>query len=299
MKWEKLGRIFEVNGNFPWMNTHASFPYAVNIGNDVFRVYFSPRNSANQSSIAFFDLNIDNPTKPLNISDKPILCPGKLGLFDDAGVSLSSIIPHNDTEYLYYVGWHLAQSIPFHVYCGLAILDKKSNVYIRVKDTPILDRIDNEPYSVGFCDVMLFREGFKMWYECCEKHKKEGPVFSIKYAESKDGIHWERNGVTCIQLSPDEMIVAKPSVIFENNFYKMWYCHKKAHGYRIGYAESDNGIDWVRKDEEAGITTSESGWDSEQIEYPFVFDHKGERYMLYNGNGYGKTGIGLARLLED
>ncbi len=32
------------------------------------------------------------------------------------------------------------------------------------------------------------------------------------------------------------------------------------------------------------------------IEYPFVFDHKCNRYMLYNGNSYGKTGFGLAVL---
>ena len=32
------------------------------------------------------------------------------------------------------------------------------------------------------------------------------------------------------------------------------------------------------------------------IEYPFVFDHKGQRYMLYNGNGNGQTGFGLAVL---
>ena len=32
----------------------------------------------------------------------------------------------------------------------------------------------------------------------------------------------------------------------------------------------------------------ETGWDSEMIAYPFVFDHKGNRYMLYNGNSYGK-----------
>jgi hypothetical protein len=30
------------------------------------------------------------------------------------------------------------------------------------------------------------------------------------------------------------------------------------------------------------------------IEYPFVLRHKNEIYMLYNGNGYGKTGFGLA-----
>ncbi len=32
------------------------------------------------------------------------------------------------------------------------------------------------------------------------------------------------------------------------------------------------------------------------IEFPRVFDHGGRRFMLYNGNGYGKTGFGLAVL---
>ena len=43
---------------------------------------------------------------------------------------------------------------------------------------------------------------------------------------------------------------------------------------------------------------SETGWDSEMICYPYVFKHKGRFYMLYCGNGYGKTGFGLA-VLED
>jgi len=30
------------------------------------------------------------------------------------------------------------------------------------------------------------------------------------------------------------------------------------------------------------------------VEYPFVFRHNDQIYMLYNGNGYGKTGFGLA-----
>jgi hypothetical protein len=75
----------------------------------------------------------------------------------------------------------------------------------------------------------------------------------------------------------------------------MWYSYRGS-SYRIGYAESDDGVAWVRKDEEAGIDVSPDGWDSEMIEYPCVFDHAGSRYMLYNGNGYGATGIGLAEL---
>ena len=30
------------------------------------------------------------------------------------------------------------------------------------------------------------------------------------------------------------------------------------------------------------------------IAYPHVIKHKGKKYMFYNGNNYGKEGIGLA-----
>ena len=73
----------------------------------------------------------------------------------------------------------------------------------------------------------------------------------------------------------------------------MWYCSRGA-AYRIGYAESADGVKWERLDAQAGITVSESGWDSEMTAYPWVFSHKSTNYMLYNGNGYGRTGIGLA-----
>ena len=77
----------------------------------------------------------------------------------------------------------------------------------------------------------------------------------------------------------------------------MWYCYRgRDFAYRIGYAESEDAIRWCRRDVEAGISASQGGWDSEMICYPYIFDHKGERYMLYNGNGYGASGIGLAVL---
>jgi hypothetical protein len=72
----------------------------------------------------------------------------------------------------------------------------------------------------------------------------------------------------------------------------MWFC-ARGNAYRIYHAESDDGIVWRRAPEPA-IDVSDSGWDSEMVEYPFVFDHAGERYMLYAGNGFGKTGFGLA-----
>jgi hypothetical protein len=46
--------------------------------------------------------------------------------------------------------------------------------------------------------------------------------------------------------------------------------------------------------DKAGITVSDSVWDSEMIECSFIFDHLGSRYMLYNG--CGETCFGLAVL---
>jgi hypothetical protein len=100
-------------------------------------------------------------------------------------------------------------------------------------------------------------------------------------------------------MHPGEYALSKPCVVKNSSLYQMWYSYrgnKKIDTYRIGYAESKEGLVWNRKDKEAGIDVSSSGWDSEMICYPFVFKYAGDDYMLYNGNGYGKTGFGLAIL---
>ena len=120
------------------------------------------------------------------------------------------------------------------------------------------------------------------------------PRYNIKYAESRDGIHWDRNGIVCIGLkSETENALARPFVTKDGDLYRMWFAHK-GREYRLGYAESNDGLVWERKDELAGIDVSESGWDADMIEYAFVFKHNNRNYMLYNGNNYGFDGIGLA-----
>ena len=67
-------------------------------------------------------------------------------------------------------------------------------------------------------------------------------------------------------------------------------------GYRIGYAVSDDLMNWKRNDELAGLGVSADGWDSEMANYGHLFSLDGETYMIYQGNEMGRTGIGLARL---
>ena len=112
-----------------------------------------------------------------------------------------------------------------------------------------------------------------------------------------NGIQWDRRGIVCIDYaSPDEYAFGRPCVVKDGDVYRMWYSYRGV-TYRMGYAESNDGIVWTRRDAQCVLDVSAEGWDSEMVTYPVVISRSGRWEMLYNGNGYGRTGIGLARQL--
>jgi hypothetical protein len=301
MRWKKLGLVYRPSGENDMLITHASNPVAELLNRNSYRVYFSPRDSKNRSSI--FSVNIiistDGAEVISNSLDK-VLDIGKRARFDDSGVSVAAIISEGEKRLLYYVGWNLAVTIPFRNAIGVAISESKGECFVRVSEAPIADRNHIDPISLSYPYLLWDNDRYKIWYGSCVEwlgNDVSDYQFSLKYAESFDGLVWERLGESVIECDfPKENAIARPSVIKEDDMYKMWYSKKEEDSYRIGYAESSDGVHWKRMDDKAGITVSRTGWDSEMIEYPYVFDHKGSRYMLYNGNGYGKTGFGLAVL---
>jgi len=303
MKWKKLGKIFEPNGNVDWMQTHAMIPLAENLSNDLYKIYFSPRDSLNRSHLAWITIDINKPKKIIEYSKQPLVSPGNLGTFDDSGVVATSLLNHNDKKYMYYVGINLGVTVPLRNSIGLAISLDQGRTFKKISEGPIVERNYKEPGFTASPEVIFENGTFRMWYLSCIKwkyeHGKPKHYYHIKYAESSNGIDWDRQGIVAIDFkNSEEYALGVPRVINENGLYKMWYSYR-GNKYRIGYAESPDGIHWQRMDEQVGIDVSKEGWDSEMIEYPFVFDHKGNRYMLYNGNGYGKTGFGLAILEND
>jgi hypothetical protein len=298
-QWVKRGLVFEPPGNLPWARTHAALPVADRADERV-RIYFSSRDEKGRARIGFFEMELNNPKEILRVSDQPVIDLGALGAFDDSGVTTSCIITHEGRKYQYYSGWSLGVTVPFYFYVGLAISDDGGETYRKVSAAPILERNDVDPYLTASPFVLVEGGIWRMWYVSCTgwepRNGQPQHYYHIKYAESSDGIHWKRTGLICIDYkSTEEYAIARPCILKEAGVYKMWYSHR-GESYRIGYAESHDGLNWTRKDRESGLDVSEEGWDSEMLAYPFVFDYRGERYLLYNGNGYGKTGIGLAVL---
>lgn len=296
-RWLKQGLIFQPPEELPWARTHAALPVA-DTADDRTRVYFSSRDEKGRAQIGFFEIRLNKPHEILRISDEPVIGLGPLGAFDDSGVTTSCVITHEGRKYQYYSGWSLGMTVPFYFYIGLAISDDGGETYRKVSAAPILERNEVDPYLTASPFVLIEGSIWRMWYVSCTgwelRNGKPQHSYHIKYAESSDGIHWERNGRVCIDYkSKEEYAIARPSIVKEDGVYKMWYSHRGA-SYELGYAESRDGLSWDRRDEESGLEVSDQGWDSEMLAYPFVFDYRGDRYMLYNGNGYGETGIGLA-----
>lgn len=300
MNWIKKGLIFDVENRNDWMNSFATVPFAENIENDLYRIYFSTRDKQNHSSTAFIEIDINDPKKILTISEKPVLNPGELGTFDDSGAMGSCLVNHQDTQFLYYIGWNEGITVPYRNSIGLAIKQKHESIFKKYSKGPIVDRTSKEPHFVASNFVLVEDDLWKMWYLSCNKWEmyngKPRPMYNIKYAESNNGIDWLRKNQIAIGFKDKhEWAISRPCIIKED-IYKMWYSYSGKEPYRIGYAESNDGKTWERKDDSVGITVSESGWDSLTVEYPFVFEHKGTKYMLYCGNDFGKTGFGYAIL---
>jgi predicted GH43/DUF377 family glycosyl hydrolase len=303
--WRKLGLIFNPSGEYEWMKTHAMMPVMDRIEDDYARIYFSARDDKNRSQGAFIEVNLNDPFKILSISKVPVLELGQLGAFDDSGIMPTSIVTNKNRKYLYYNGWTLGKNVPFFSFNGVAISTDEGATFRKFSRGPaVLFSNDVDPYSTFAPFVIKDDLNWKMWYVSLIKWVEDSGslkhYYNIRYAESEDCIHWNRDGHVCIDFSNEfEYAIARPFVLKENGIFKMWYSFRESaavKSYRIGYAESPDAKHWKRMDDEIGLDVSPEGWDSEMIEYSYLFDHKGNRFMLYNGNSFGRTGVGLAVL---
>lgn len=308
MKWHKLGKIFciDESNNSDWMNSYCFAPVVENLSDFDIRMYFNTLGKDGKSRVGFLELDIRNPSKVTRISEKPILTTGELGSYDDEGVSISSIlITEEKIRYLYFVGWNLCKTVPSRNSIGLAVSDTDDPYdFTKYTNAPILDRNYIDPYSLSYPWVFKENDTWKMFYGSVFSwgQSKDGQYNEateiLRYAEAKDSIHWERSGNVIIPESKKiSGRVIRPCVVRDWPVYKMWFSYTlKDNTYRIGYAESLDGMKWRRVDDVSGISISDTGWDSKDIGLPCVFSCNDQLYLAYNGNRLGESGIGLAIL---
>jgi predicted GH43/DUF377 family glycosyl hydrolase len=302
MKWKKLGRKYSCLPIDDYLISLASNPLAIQLRDGIFRIFFSGRNIENKSSVGYFDYDIVR-MKVISICDKSIFTFSDSNSFYSHGVSIGSLYEVKNIKYILFMGWKINKGEHWKGHIGRLKLSKNLNHSELDPPSVFIGIYNEDPISLSHPWVIKDDNIYKMWYgsTICWTSENGEMIHVIKYATSPDGISWQKQGLANPYEIGKVQVFSRPTVIKYKNKYLMWYSYRSGNGtpYRIGYAESLDKINWVRKNEEVGIDVSSSGRDSEMICYSYVFEYNGNLYMLYNGNGYGKTGIGLAILEQD
>jgi hypothetical protein len=284
----------------PWAHSHAGLPAVEAIDGGRFDIYYSPRDERGRAHIARASLDVapDGELAVVGHDPQPVLSPGPLGAFDDSGVTMSCVVESDAGTLLYYTGWTLGVSVPFYFYVGAAVRVHGQSDFRRVSPAPILERSAIDPYLTASPWVLREEGTWRMWYVSCSGWEMVDGAprhrYHLRYAQSTDGLHWRRNGQVAIDFANrDEYAMSRPCVIGGDGSYRMWFS-VRGESYRLAYAESADGVRWKRDDSRAGLPASSGDWDSEMVAYPALFERQGVEYLLYNGNGYGRSGIGYA-----
>lgn len=315
MRWTKRGLLFDPTAYqlSDGCTTFAQSPQAL-VFDDFVRIYFSTRRQeASGQYLSYVSyVEVDRAVQTvLRVATHSVMPLGVLGAFDEHGIFPINVIRHGGQVRAYTCGWSRRVAVPVETAIGLAISTDKGRTFTRAGNGPVMAATPEEPFLVGDPFVTVHEGRWLMWYiygtSWVPAGSAEGParVYKIAQASSIDGQAWTRDAVTIIpnRLGDDEC-QALPTVFACDGRWHMYFCYRyatdfrrnHARGYRLGYAYSDDLRHWVRDDAAAGIDLGASGWDSEMQCYPHAFWCGEHVYLLYNGNAFGRSGFGVARL---
>ena len=312
-KWKKLGKLVEpsAQSNPYWISEFAQAPNTLVFPGFV-RVFFCSRAPIDQngqytSRVGYADIEISDRISILRFSTEPILSLGGIGEFDQFGTYPFSPLRVKNETIAVYAGWTRCESTPFDVSLGFAVGNPEATKFERFSKGPILTKSLSEPYVISSPKLRFYDGKYFLFYIAGKKwirnQEKNDPIYTIRMATSLDGTSWVKENREIISSVLEDEAQASPDVFYKDGVYHMFFCYRYGtdfrepdRGYRMGYAYSRDLFNWIRDDSCSMLEKSHSGWDSESVSYPHIFEYNSEIYMLYLGNHVGKEGIGIARL---
>jgi len=141
---------------------------------------------------------------------EPIIEKGGIGNFDDSGVNITSVIKVNGKHRFYYYGWNLGVTVPFRNSVGVAETQEAGDdlVLKRLFPGPILDRAPNFPGLCATPCVIRVGEAYRMYFSegtpWVMKDGKPHVACRISYADSADGLVWQRSDKAAVDNLPTD-----------------------------------------------------------------------------------------------
>jgi len=180
--------------------------------------------------------SFDGGTTWTRCQDDPILPRGDEHSPDGAGACVPMVVRVGDRWNMWYTAGRLNPAGHQNIHLCLAFSDDGIH-WEKYPGNPVLgdDFSDGAPRSVTSRCYARHDDGvFRLWYSFAK------PDYRICYAESLDGIHWERSPVApVLDVSPapawDDNMVEYPEVQIVDGVFRLWFCGNNFGS--VGYAE--------------------------------------------------------------
>ncbi|MFX0540464.1 hypothetical protein ACEWPM_001860 [Roseovarius sp. S4756] len=305
MTWRKLGLVYCPDGSSDWARHSFMTPTPWLRNATTIRLYGGMRDDHGISRIGWVDVDASDPTRIKGRSDHPVLDLGAPGMFDDNGLILGDVLEvAEDDLRLYYVGFQLVEKAKFLAFSGVAISRDHGQSFARYQQTPILDRCPEGMFIGALHSIAKLPEGgYRAWISRGRGWQEIGgrhyPQYDCWTLVSPDGLHFDN-------------AAAQPIIAPARNEYRIG--RPRANALPDGTWELRATSDTLDKQYESfrfishdGVTFKRTGevelprgapgeWDSEMTCYPaHIQTPGGTRYLFFNGNDMGRTGVGVAR----
>ncbi|MFC2170663.1 T9SS type A sorting domain-containing protein [Calditrichota bacterium] len=157
---------------------------------------------------------------------------------------------------------------------GLWTAENIEGPWVECDDNPIMIEGGGGAWNesgIGCPMVIIDGDTLKMWFCGTDDNN----MYQIGYASSTDGVDWteyEDNPVHTRSGDPwDAVGIFLPSVIKNEDQYHMWYTGGGGGGQRIGYASSENGINWTPSEDNPVVNVGNFGeWNQTVVGAPYV-----------------------------
>jgi hypothetical protein len=147
-----------------------------------------------------------------------------------------------------------------------------------------LKSVDNSVFggdlgTIFGVNVLRHDEGYKMWFSWQQKR-------SIGFAESADGVNWKGGSVVLApdSAAPADVAVNRPSVVWLNHKYYMWYTDQTDYASRISHATSPDGIRWTRIGQ-GFVVQPEQAWEVAVMCPTVIWDAELQQFRMWYSAG--------------
>lgn len=293
--WRKLGRVLQASGA-PLSRSHVMLPTPFVLADRV-RVFYAACDADLRGRIFFADFEPEPPFALMALRTEPVLDLGSPGAFDCDGVNPSQVIETQDGLALLYIGWRRGPADqPYTLFAGVAVSGDQGQSFARnpgpllppragerlFRTAPFIQR-DDRGYRLLYIGGDAFLDG---------EGARRTPVYSLM--EQRSAGLWDWDGPARVLMAPDleagEVGFGRPVITPDGRLMVSLRTHA---GYRL--VETDLDFDpQTRPPFMPVVPPPFEPWEAAMTCFGAPCVAGANELLFYNGDGYGRSGLGLA-----